>query len=163
MKRPGPGRADRLGAADGHRMVLYFTGKPHAEENLAEVLKARAAGLDPPIQMCDGLNHNVPEEIETILGNCLVHARRGFVRVNESFPDEVGYVLEEIALVYRNEERTKAEGMSPAERLLFHQEKSGPVMSRLKRWMDDRIEAKKTETNSGLGKAIEYCRSAGTG
>ena len=143
---------------DGHRVVLYYTGPHHAGENLAEVLTARSAELAPPMQMCDALERNLPEPLKTIVGNCLVHARRLFVRVNESFPAEVRYVVEELALVYENEARAQAAGMSPEDRLQLHQEASRPVMDRLKAWMDGQIEEKKTEPNSGLGKAIRYCR-----
>jgi transposase len=143
---------------DGHEVVLYFTGVHHAGENLADVLKRRAKGLETPMQMCDALDRNLPEPLKTILGNCLVHARRQMIRVNESFPFEVKYVVDELAIVYKNEARARAEGMTPEQRLRFHQEESGPVMDRLKAWMDDQIEEKRTEPNSGLGKAIEYSR-----
>ena len=143
---------------DGHRAVLYCTGEKHAGENLAEVLAKRGRGLDTPMQMCDALDRNVPEPLQTIVGNCLAHARRGFVRVNDSFPAEVRYVIDELALVYENEERAKAGGMSPEERIRLHREESGPVMKRLKEWMDAQIEEKKTEPNSRLGAAIAYCR-----
>jgi len=36
----------------GWKIALYFTGWKHAGENLADVLKQRAAELDAPIQMC---------------------------------------------------------------------------------------------------------------
>src|SRR5271168_5225829 len=36
-------------------IALYFTGWKHAGENLADVLKQRAADLKAPIQMCDAL------------------------------------------------------------------------------------------------------------
>jgi hypothetical protein len=45
---------------------------------------------------------------------------------------------------------------SDEERLRFHQEKSGPVMNRLKLWLEELLEEKKVEPNSGLGKAINY-------
>jgi hypothetical protein len=32
----------------------------------------RAAELPPPIQMCDALSRNRPEELQTILVNCLL-------------------------------------------------------------------------------------------
>jgi transposase len=143
--------------SDGRRVVLYYTGQHHAGENLAKVLLERAADLGPPMQMCDALDRNVPEPLKTILGNCLIHARRLFVRVNESFPAQVRHVVEELAIVYRHDARTKAEKMTPDERLRFHQEASGPVTDRLRRWMEDEIAQKKTEPNSGLGKAIAYC------
>ena len=42
------------------RIALYFTGWKHAGENLADVLKQRAAELDAPIQMCDALSETRP-------------------------------------------------------------------------------------------------------
>ena len=38
-----------------HRIALYFTGRQHAGENMADVLKQRARELPSPIQMCDAL------------------------------------------------------------------------------------------------------------
>jgi hypothetical protein len=60
----------------GQRMALFFTGRRHAGENLAQVLAHRAAGLAPPIQMCDALSRNfpkLPEKLEIIVGNCNAH------------------------------------------------------------------------------------------
>jgi len=47
-------------SSTGQRIVLYFTGRRHAGENLEAVLAERATGLDPPIQMCDGLGSPKP-------------------------------------------------------------------------------------------------------
>ena len=58
---------------EGNRIALFFSGNCHAGENLAEVLKQRAAELETPIHMCDGLSRNLPKEFETILANCLAH------------------------------------------------------------------------------------------
>lgn len=142
--------------ADGRRIVLYFTGHRHAGENLYEVLKRRASGLDPPIQMCDGLDRNLPGELETILSNCLVHARRHFVDVVTSFPDEVTHLVDELAIVYANDAATKALGMTAEERLRYHQEKSGPVMDRVEEWMEGLLAEREVEPNSGVGQAIRY-------
>lgn len=46
--------------------------------------------------------------------------------------------------------------MSPRDRLRFHQEHSGPVMERLRAWLQDQFEQKRVEPNSGLGSAITY-------
>jgi hypothetical protein len=45
----------------GWKIALYFTGWKHAGENLADVLRRRAAELDAPIQMCDALSRNTPK------------------------------------------------------------------------------------------------------
>jgi hypothetical protein len=141
---------------DGRKIALFFTGRKHAGENLADVLRRRAAGLKPPIQMADALCRNLPQEFKVILANCNAHSRRRFVKVVENFPTECRYVLETLGTVYKNDATAKAENMSPEERLRFHQNQSGPLMEELHAWMTGQIEEKKVEPNSGLGEAITY-------
>jgi transposase len=71
-----------------HQIALFRTGNRHAGENLNELLKRRATGLAPPIQMCDALSRNVSKDFETILAHCLVHARRQFIELVDRFPEE---------------------------------------------------------------------------
>ena len=53
--------------------------------------------------------------------------------------------------------RWRASRRSPAEdRLRLHQKQSGPVMEQLHAWLEAQFAEKKTEPNSGLGKAITY-------
>jgi hypothetical protein len=92
----------------------------------------------------------------TILSNCLVHARRQHVDVMESFPEQVKHVIEELSLVYEHEAAARSQGMSAEQRLRFHQEKSAPVMQRLKSWMEELVAGKTVEPSSGLGKAFAY-------
>ncbi len=141
---------------DGRDIALFFTGKQHAGENLADVLRRRAAELDTPIQMCDALSRNLPQELKVILANCLAHSRRRFVEVVDNFPQECRYVIETLAGVYRHDATAREQRMSPEERLRFHQEKSGPLMADLDRWLVDQIEGRKVEPSSGLGDAITY-------
>jgi len=143
---------------EGRKIALFFTGRQHAGENLKDVLCQRAAELGPPIQMCDALSRNVPKGLKVILANCLAHARRNFVDVAPSFPEECLYVIETLAKVYKNDEITREKQMSPEERLAFHKAESGPLMKELEAWMIDQIESRKVEPNSGLGKAISYSR-----
>ncbi len=138
------------------KIALFFTGQKHAGENMTDLLKQRQVELEPPIQMCDALSRNASKEFETILANCLVHGRRNFVDVAANFPEETSHVIDQIALVYRNDETAKQQNLSPQERLLFHQRESAPVMKNLKQWLSEQLHQKKTEQNSGLGKAIAY-------
>jgi transposase len=140
----------------GWKIALYFSGWKHAGENLADVLKYRAPGLAPPIQMCDALSRNSPKLIETLLANCLAHGRRQFTEVAESFPDECRYVLESLGEVYGFDAEAKERRLTPEERLTFHQTHSAPVMDDLRQWMETQFAEHKTEPNSGLGKAISY-------
>ena len=140
------------------RIALFFSGRRHAGENLVEVLRRRASGLPPPIQMCDALSRNMPSELKTIVANCLAHGRRQFVEVNERFPAECRYVLEALEKVYRNDATAGKEKLSAEERLLFHQTHSGPVMEELRAWLKRQFHERLVEPNSGLGAAMNYLR-----
>lgn len=141
---------------EGQRVALFFSGPRHAGENLAEVLKHRARELPPPIQMCDALSRNLPGELQTILGNCLAHARRQFVDVYDRFPEECRYLLEALAVVYRNDASAAERQLSAEQRLQFHQRESQPTMQQLHDWLTRQLEEKRTEPNSALGGAIRY-------
>src|SRR6516165_2324164 len=141
---------------DGHRVALFFSGRRHAGENLAQVLKHRAEELPPPIQMCDALSRNLPGELRTILANCLAHARRRFVDVYDRFPEVCRHLLESLAVVYRNDAVARERRLSPEERLRFHQEASGPTMQELRDWLERQLGEKRAEPNSALGGAIGY-------
>jgi transposase len=140
----------------GQRVALFFSGRRHAGENLAQVLKLRAAELPPPIQMCDALSRNLPGELQTILAHCLAHARRQFVDVYDRFPEPCRHLLEALAVVYRNEALARQQQLSPAERLRFHQDASQPTLHELHAWLTRQLEEKRTEPNSALGGAIRY-------
>lgn len=140
----------------GHRIALFFSGHQHAGENLADVLKHRAGELDAPIQMCDALSRNMPKELKTIVANCLAHARRQFVEVYDSFPEECGTVLEALKVVYRHDAVARRQGMSAEQRLQFHQAQSKPAMTNLYDWLHRQFDEKLIEPNSSLGGAINY-------
>ena len=155
-QRKGMFTSGIVSTKEGRTIALFFTGRHHAGENLAEVLAHRAAALGPPIQMCDALSRNLPGELKTLLGNCLAHGRRQFVDVIEHFPEECRYVLETLGKVYKNDEVARERNLSPQERLQFHQAESGPLMEELKRWLSRQFEERRVEPNSGLGEAISY-------
>ena len=123
---------------------------------MADLLKQRTAGLGPPIHMCDALSRNITKEFETILANCLAHGRRNFVDLASSFPEECRYVIEALAQVYHYDKTAKEQGFSPEQRLQVHQDRSGPVMERLKELLQEQLEKRKVEPNSSMGKAITY-------
>jgi transposase len=155
-KRKGTFTSNLLAYVDGRPLALYFTGWQHAGENLGQVLRLRSANLEPPIQMCDALSRNMSLEFRTILAHCLSHARREFVTVAPSFPNECRHVLQSLGEVYRVDAQAKELEMNPEQRLVHHQSHSQPVMEQLKGWMHQQMEAKKVEPNSGLGQAIAY-------
>ena len=155
-KRTGLFTSGIISKCGGQLIALFFTGRRHAGENLKSVLENRSKQLAAPIQMCDALSRNLPEELKTILAHCLSHGRRRFVEVVENFPEEVRYVLDSLAKVYKNDATARNENLSLQERLSFHQQHSKPVMQALHDWLERQFAQKLVEPNSSLGEAISY-------
>src|SRR5215471_9187086 len=158
-ERTGVFTSGIVSTAQKQTIALFFTGRQHAGENLADVLRQRATELAPPMQMCDALSRNLPklpEKLEVIVGHCLAHARRRFVEVIENFPQPCRHVLEQLGTVYGNDATARKQAMTAEERLLYHQQHSAPVMEELRAWLNTQFTEKKVEPNSGLGMAMRY-------
>lgn len=145
-----------LSQIDKQQIALYFTGRKHAGENMADLLAQRDVDRGPPIQMCDALSRNLPKPFKTVLANCLCHARRKFVDVTDYFPEETRVVLETLGQVYKHDATTKKRHISDEERLIYHQAESGPLMEDLQLWLSEQFEKKLIEPNSSMGEAISY-------
>jgi transposase len=158
-ERTGVFTSGIVSVGGGRRIALFFTGRQHAGENLGQVLQQRARSLPAPMQMCDALSRNEPKlgkGVEILLANCLAHGRRQFVDIVGSFPQECRYVLETLGKVYAYDAEARERGLSRTGRLALHQEHSGPLTEELRKWGQEQLGQKKTEPNSGLGKAISY-------
>jgi len=145
-----------VSTAEGRKIALFFTGRQHAGENLAEVLKRRAAELPMPIQMSDALSRNAPKPIKLLVAHCLAHGRRLFVKITPNFPEPCRHVLESLGEVYHQDGVARERGLSRVERLHHHQQYSKPVMDDLYQWLEAQLKENIVEPNSGLGKAIAY-------
>ena len=158
-ERTGVFTSGIVSTAQKKTIALFFTGRQHAGENLADVLQRRAAELAPPLQMCDALSRNLPklpENLQVIVGHCLAHARRRFVEVTPNFPEPCRHVLEQLGEIYGNDAVAREQVMTPEERLRFHQRQSASVMEQLHTWLATQFAEKKVEPNSGLGVAMRY-------
>lgn len=137
-------------------VAVFFNGRQHAGENLADVLDRRDQRLPSPIVMSDALNRNVPKGHRIIEANCMSHARRGIVNEVVNNPDTCWVVLDSLAQVYRLEAELKKQGASPEQRLAAHQRESGPILDELHEWMTGAFDNKVIEPNSPMGQALSY-------
>lgn len=89
-ERTGVFTSGVVSVAEGRRIALFFTGRQHAGENIADLLRQRSAELPAPVQMCDASSSNTsayPEGVKILLANCLAHGRRQFVEAMANFPN----------------------------------------------------------------------------
>ena len=141
----------------GERTIcLYYSGRSHAGENLASLLKERQAGRARPLVMSDALSSNEADEAALIRCHCLAHGRRKFSDLEEVFPHECQVVLEALRQVFEHDEVARNEQMEGAARLAYHQAYSGPIMAEIKTWLTKQVDDRLVEPNSSLGKAIAY-------
>jgi len=146
-----------LSLADAQPILLFYTGRKYAGENLSSLLQARDQELQPPVLMCDGLeSRNLPDGHTVTSANCLTHGRRNFVDQVVNFPHECQHVLQELRKVYRIEGACKKASLSKEDRLVVHQRDSAPIMNALKARMEEDLRDKRVEPNSGLGNAYKY-------
>lgn len=140
---------------------LYITGHFYAGENVGKILQNRK-NEEKIIYMADALSMNTPKNIseqlmtKIIIVFCLVHDRRQFLRLIESFPIEVKYVLELISKIYENEKYCKNNKLNALQRLLYHQKHSIPILEDWHAWLKKQFNEKLIEPNSSLGSAIKY-------
>lgn len=78
------------------------------------------------------------------------------VEVAPSFPSEAKRILESLRDVFHHDAQARERNLDPDKRLLFHREHSQPVLDDLHRWLNERLDRKLVEPNSGLGGAIGY-------
>jgi hypothetical protein len=67
-------------------------------------------------------------------------------------------VLDQLKDVYKNDAYCKEHELSAEDRLRYHQQRSGPIMDDLKKWLDAEVDKTEVEPNSPLGEAINYMR-----
>ena len=137
-------------------VVIYRTGGREAGENIDRLLSQRDTQRPAPIQMCDALPSNLPKQFQVILANCLAHARRKFYELAEPFPRDVELVLYSFQYIYANEEQAVRAGLTPQQRLEFHQLRSAFVLEGLLTWMRGQFNNRIVEPNSQLGQAFSY-------
>jgi transposase len=155
-ERTGCFTTGTIAITDHGPIALFSTGRAHAGENLDDLLDKREAHLPPPKYMCDALSRNLPKRHIVDLLNCLAHGRREIVDQIENFPQECRTVLELLGEVYQNDRLTREQQMSDLDRLRYHQRKSGPVLGRLKKWINTQFRERRIEPNSDMGKALRY-------
>jgi transposase len=140
-----------------HTICLYFSGRAHAGENLAALLPQRAATQGPLIVMSDALAANgTQEEGALIRCHCLAHGHRKFQELADVFPVECAVVLTALTQVFDHDAVARERQLTAGERLVYHQQYSGPLMAGLQSWIDQQVTTHTVEPNSSLGKALAY-------
>lgn len=136
------------------KIALYRSGRDHAGENAAELLKKRAPQLEPINKMSDASSRNNKPSMSANIMYCLAHARGKFKKIEGNNTEQCRAVIDVISKVYEVEDQTKA--MTKEQRLLHHQQYSLPLLESLRDHMLSELDQHIVEPNSALGGAYNY-------
>lgn len=139
------------------KIALYKSGRDHAGENAAQLLKQRAASLPAINKMSDAASSNNSPAMPANISYCLAHARNKFKQIEGNNTKECREVIELISLVYQLEAQTLQ--MTKEQRLLYHQQYSLPLMNVLAEQLSNELTQHIVEPNSALGGAYNYLLS----
>ncbi len=138
-----------------HEIVLFFSGRSHAGENLKSILQLRRSS-QLIVHMADGLAASQPKDTKTHSCICWAHVGRKFEEIEAYWPEECAYVLEMIAQIYQTDRKAKESNFSAEERLERHQIFSIPLLGQLRAWLDWQLENNSDGSNSSFGEALAY-------
>jgi hypothetical protein len=145
--------------ADGHNIILYITDNKHLGENFAPVMTGRN-NKDHYIKlMTDASSRNIPdlepnELRKLIIINCLTHGRHKFTDIEDYYPEECRYFINEIAAIYKIDNESK--DCNNRQRLRAHKQHSTKHIKNIYNKIYHLFSQKLVEPNSALGKAMNY-------
>ena len=152
-----------LSMFERHHIALYISANRHCGENLGLILSKRknrekAIKLMIDASSCNTsfIDENFKKILRIIVAKCLTHGRRKFTDLEDFYPEECGYFLGKIALIYFNEKKCKSENYSAAKRLAYHQRYSKKHIYQIYSKIEHLFKNKQVEPNSSLGRAMKY-------
>lgn len=146
-----------VGRSDQYTVVLYFSGREHAGENLARVLALRGEHLPLPLVMSDAMAANLSGDLpEHIRCFCLEHGQRKVREIKDHFPLQAPPVLLSLGQVFDLDKALRERSIDGELRLRFHQRYSEPILSELRSWLQLQFDERQVEPNGSLGKAFRY-------
>jgi transposase len=140
------------------KVVLFFTGRHHAGEIVDRLLEHRRARAQKLVAVSDAASknfaHDHTDELEQAV--CNAHCYMKFRAVKDQYPAEYAVAGEVYKKVFDNDDKAKALGLDPKERMLYHLEHSKPQMLRLLQMCKDKIDGNLVEPNSPLWEPVSF-------
>lgn len=140
------------------KVVLFFTGRHHAGEIVDRVLEHRRTSAGKLVAVSDAASKNFcldhADELEQAV--CNAHCYLKFRAIKDQFPAEHAVAGELYAAVFDNDDKAKALGLDPHQRMLYHREHSKPQMLRLWQMCKDKVDGNLVEPNSPLWEPVSF-------
>jgi len=139
-------------------VILFYTGLHHAGEIVDRLLRHRLLSSPKLVKCTDGASKNFDHGYADTLveSTCNAHALLKFRDIKDKHPVEYAEAGRVYKQVFENDDEAKALGLSPVERMLYHRERSKPLMQELKKMCEEKIRAKLVEPSSRLWEPLTF-------
>lgn len=139
-------------------VILFYTGLHHAGEIVDRLLRHRLLSSPKLVKCTDGATKNFDHEhADTLVeSTCNAHALLKFRDIKDKHPVEYAEAGRVYKKVFDHDDEAKTLGLSPIERMLYHRERSKPLMQELKKMCEEKIRAKLVEPNSRLWEPLTF-------
>jgi ribosomal protein L37E len=139
-------------------VVLYYTGRHHAGEVVDQVLGRRLASRPTLVKCTDGASKNFDHAHadKLVEATCNAHAILKFRDIKDKYPAEYAEAGKVYSAVFDNDDKAKALGLSPVDRMLYHRQHSKPRMLALKKMCEEKVTSKSVEPSSPLWEPVTF-------
>lgn len=91
---------------------------------------------------------------DIVLLNCMAHARRKFMDARDNNAKLADHFITEVQKLYAVEKTAREENFTHEQRFDLRQKKSNPVLTELKKWLDENVG--RTTPSMKIGEAMRY-------
>jgi transposase len=139
-------------------VILFYTGRHHAGEMVDQLLRRRLLSSPKLVKCTDGASKNFDHEHKGKLveATCNAHAFLKFRDIRDKYPAEYAEVGSIYHQVFDNDDEAKALELTPIDRMLYHRERSLPLMMKLKAMCEEKLKGKLVEPNSPLWEPLTF-------
>jgi transposase len=139
-------------------VILFHTGLHHAGEMVDQLLRHRLLSSPKLVKCTDGASKNFDHEQreKVVEATCNAHALLKFRDIRDKYPAEYAEAGRVYKQVFDNDDKAKALGLGPIDRMLYHRQHSKPLMQQLKAMCEEKLKSKLVEPNSPLWEPLTF-------
>jgi len=139
-------------------ILLFFTGRHHAGEIVDQLFRRRRRSSPKLVKCTDGASKNFDHghADQLVESTCNAHAFLKFRELKDKHPVEYAEAGRVYHQVFHHDDEVKALGLTPVERMLYHRERSKPLLEQLKKLCEEKIASKRVEPSSRLWEPLTF-------
>jgi hypothetical protein len=139
-------------------VILFYTGLHHAGEIVDQLLRHRLLSSPKLVKCTDGASKNFDhgQADKLVESTCNAHALLKFRDIRDKYPAEYAEAGRVYKQVFDNDDKAKALGLLPIDRMLYHRRHSKPLMQQLKAMCEEKIKSKRVEPSSPLWEPLTF-------